>query len=232
MDEYLKNFVDYLKDKLGDELAGVLIYGSYVKGYFDPIESDYDVFVLFKNDVIDLRDEIKSKFPKISLQLYMSLSELKEKIINGSWNTYIALAYTGQILYTTPELNKFKSGISKFNPDITKFTPKQKSMLVEKLKADSKVAYEREGYELNKFLYSSLLRKMQILFFIRTEEIELEFNDLIKKLKDDFITQNIEWLSKVEETVFARSKVTLKDKNTYINVLQQVDSAIQKELNA
>jgi hypothetical protein len=231
MDEYLKNFIDYLKENLQDELAGVLIFGSYGKVYFDPIESDYDVFVLFKDKIINIQDELRAKFPKVALHMYTNLEALEQKIMNFGWNTYIALIYTGKILFSTPELENLKSKIAQSKPNITDRSEEAKIAFVEKLKSDTKIALEKENYDLNKFLYSSLLRKLQILFFIRTQKIELEFNDLIKKLKDDFITQNIEWLKEVESTVFARSKITLKDKDTYVNVLQQADSAIQKELN-
>jgi hypothetical protein len=231
MDEYLKNFIDYLKENLQDELAGVLIFGSYGKVYFDPIESDYDVFVLFKDKIINIQDELRAKFPKVALHMYTNLEALEQKIMNFGWNTYIALIYTGKILFSTPELENLKSKIAQSKPNITDRSEEAKIAFVEKLKSDTKIALEKENYDLNKFLYSSLLRKLQILFFIRTQKIELEFNDLIKKLKDDFINQNIEWLKEVESTVFARSKITLKDKDTYVNVLQQADSAIQKELN-
>jgi hypothetical protein len=231
MDEYLENFINYLKENLKDELAGVLIFGSYGKVYFDPIESDYDVFVLFKDKIINIQDELRAKFPKVALHMYTNLEALEQKIMNFGWNTYIALIYTGKILFSTPELENLKSKIAQSKPNITDRSEEAKIAFVEKLKSDTKIALEKENYDLNKFLYSSLLRKLQILFFIRTQKIELEFNDLIKKLKDDFITQNIEWLKEVESTVFSRSKITLKDKDTYVNVLQQADSAIQKELN-
>lgn len=47
----LQEFVDGLRDALGDELAGVYLYGSLVFGDFDPETSDLDLLVAVRSDV-------------------------------------------------------------------------------------------------------------------------------------------------------------------------------------
>lgn len=230
MDDYLKSFIDYLEKKVGNQLAGVIIYGSYVKGYFDPQKSDYDVFVLFKKKVIDLQEEIKLKFPKISLQIYVNLEEFKNKILGGGWNTYITFIYTGKILYETEDLVKLKKIIADYRPDFRNLDNNKIIALLEKLKADTRESYKRNHYELNKFLYSSLLRKFQILYYIRNSEIMLEFSKLLSLFKDKCILDNLEWLSLIETQVFERREELLIAKESYIAVLEKVDELIQKEL--
>lgn len=232
MDVYLKSFIDYLEKKVGNELAGVIIYGSYVKGYFDPHKSDYDVFVLFKKKVIDLQEEIKLKFPKISLQIYVNLEEFKNKILGGGWNTYITFIYTGKILYETEDLVKLKKIIADYRPDFRNLDNNKIIALLEKLKADTRESYKRNHYELNKFLYSSLLRKLQILYYIRNSEIILEFSKLLSLFKDKCILDNLEWLSLIETQVFERREELLIAKESYIAVLEKVDELIQRELSS
>jgi predicted nucleotidyltransferase len=231
MDDYLKSFVQYLQNEFGDNLAGVIIFGSYGKPNFDLLKSDYDVFVLFKDEVIDIREEIIRKFPRIVLHVYMNLEHLKNKILTGGWNTYIAFVFTGKVLYITQELEQLKKQISQFKPNIKNLSAKQKTALVEKLKADTKNANDRDGYILNKFLYASLLRKLQILYFLRRNEIILEFNTLIGKFEDKFVSENSEWLRKVEKMVFERNEKLVSTKPKYIRILEEADLAIEKELS-
>jgi predicted nucleotidyltransferase len=52
----IKSFVKELKDKLGNEIIAIRIFGSKVRGDFEK-DSDIDIFILVKRKG-DIRDEI------------------------------------------------------------------------------------------------------------------------------------------------------------------------------
>lgn len=229
MDEYLKGFLEYLQEKVGEELAGLVIFGSYVAGYFDKNNSDYDVFVVFKSEVPDLKEDIVKKFPRIVTHFYDTVEKLEEKIRFGGWNTYMALIHTGEILFKTSRLedvtSKFKQPIA-----LKELSDQHKRHLVDKLKDQVNIAKVKEGFELNKFLYSSLLRKLQILYFLRNGEIIFKFNELLEKTEDDFMNDNREWLLQLEELVFSRRESTLYGRDKYFDTISLPDNALAEEL--
>lgn len=230
MDENLKSFLEYLQEKAGEELAGLVIFGSYSGGYFDKNQSDYDVFVVFKWQTIDLHKEISKKFPRFATHFYGTLEDLQNKINQGGWNTYIALIHTGQVLFKTSHLEDLIAKNRNTPPALKDLPQDQKQHLIDKLRDQVSIAKQKEGFELNKFLYASLLRKLQILHFLRTGEIILKFNELLEKTEDDFMNDNREWLLNLEETVFARRESTLYGRDRYFDTISLPDNAIAEEL--
>lgn len=230
MQIYLDRFSNFLQEKLGDDLVGLIIYGSYVRGYFDPLTSDYDVMVLFKKELPGLKEEIKEKFPKVSLQVYGEIDILKQKIALGSWSTYIVLAYTGKIIYQNPELEKFIQDLKTNNPFNLKLLKDNKKKVMGNLADQTELAATFNGFELNKFLYSSLIKRFQLLHFIKTGEILLNYMELFDTAKEECGGKEYGWLKKVEMLVFARSNELITDKHSYLKVLQSLDKLINKRL--
>lgn len=90
-DSYLENFSNLCKQKFGKNLIGLGIYGSFVWGYFDKEKSDYDVFLVFKDEIKDENEIPKGKLEKISLQYFSTPKQLFELIHEGHWSLYITL---------------------------------------------------------------------------------------------------------------------------------------------
>lgn len=83
-----------------DNLRAVLIYGSYIEGYFDPQESDYDILMFFERAPDpEHRPVMEQKYPRISLMYYLTIPELEERIENGSWSLYITAVKGAGVLY-------------------------------------------------------------------------------------------------------------------------------------
>lgn len=227
---YLQTFLNFLKTQLGEELTGLIVYGSYVRGYFDSKSSDYDVFLLFENELPGLKKLIEEKFPRISLQVYGTIEDLNERISLGGWSTYIVLAHTGKILYQNKNLEKFIYDLKFNNPFHINLLLDNRKRVIENLYNQTTLAEDLDGFELNKFLYSSLIKRFQLLHFIKTGKVELDYSELLSNLKNEYGGKEYGWLKKVETLVMARSNELIVDKKSYLEVLQSLDTLIRKRL--
>jgi predicted nucleotidyltransferase len=69
----LETFVDRLKEREGDNLLKIILFGSVARGDSRPF-SDIDVFVLIKNGV---KDEIKDRVVDISVDIDLEEGECR-----------------------------------------------------------------------------------------------------------------------------------------------------------
>jgi len=75
-DNYLKKFIEYCREKFGDNLVAVVVFGSYAWGYFDKKKSDYDLFVILRGKIID-QENVRKK-PYLNLT-YLPSSQAKQQ---------------------------------------------------------------------------------------------------------------------------------------------------------
>lgn len=83
-EELLADFVEQSRHILGDNLTGIYLHGSAVMGCFNPAESDIDLILVVKDEVLDTTKrqfmdmvvELNSRAPKKGLEL----SIVKEEI--------------------------------------------------------------------------------------------------------------------------------------------------------
>ena len=56
-DKYLELFIQKVKDKFGDELQRIILFGSRARGDNDP-NSDYDLILIFHNVIPEVKEAI------------------------------------------------------------------------------------------------------------------------------------------------------------------------------
>jgi len=114
--KYLEKFVEFCKRKFGDNLAAIVVFGSYAQGFFDKKKSDYDIFIIFRDKIPQGKIELKKKFPKVSVSYFLTLDDLMKRAHLGHFTSYITLLTKGSItLYKTKEYKKFLRKLKKKN---------------------------------------------------------------------------------------------------------------------
>lgn len=223
-DNYLKNFIDYCKVKFGDNLMAIVIYGSYAWSYFDKKESDYDVFIIFKNFVPEGKEDIAKRFRKITIQYYITAEELVRKVHLGHWTSYITLLKSAKILYSTKEYEKFLRKLGKINLlekliDIASIEGKTLQR-IENLK-------KLKGYKASKWALPSIRVQLQMLTYLKYNKLIWDLKENLEKNKENLTDEEILFLEKLDGKVKSRSnEFSRKDRDIALGILSRLNGEI------
>lgn len=180
-DEYLRKFVDYCKDKFGNNLVAIIIFGSYAWGYFDKKKSDYDVFVIFRDKVPKGKLQIKKKFGRMAIHYFCKADELLRNAHFGHWTSYITLLKSAKVLYATKEYKKFLRELKKtnlFEKAIDVASVEAKTIV----KANS--LKERKGFKAAKWALPSIRVQLQMLTYVRYHKLIWNLSKNLRKNRD------------------------------------------------
>jgi len=229
-DDYLREFINFCKNKYKDNLVAIVIYGSYAFGYFDKRKSDYDVFVIFKNKTLKGKKEINKKFPKISLQYFCTTNELIHKINQGHWSIYITLLKSARVLYKAKRYNLFLRRVKKLNffRNVNWVTTIKRKTNFEK-----EALRKSKGYKAAKWALPSIRKRLQLLTYIRKKKIIWELKKIIKKNRDILEKEEIDFLIELDKKVKRRSEdFGSLDRKIAIKILDKLNKELLvKELS-
>ena len=223
-DKYLKRFVEYCKKKFGGNLGAIIIYGSYSLGYFDDKKSDYDIFILFKKEIPKGKRTLKRKFPKISVNYFMTFEDVMKKSHLGHFATYITLLKSRGVIYCIPEYKKLLRRLKKLN-------------LFEKM-IDLTVIEAKSIYEINhlkkvskynalKWALPSIRKRLQFLSFIRFNKLIWNLRKNLRKNKDVLDKDEIEFILGLHRQILNRKPYfSSKDKIRSIGLIEKIDKEI------
>lgn len=228
---YLKNALNYLTLNAGENLLGVIIYGSYTTKSFDTNVSDFDLIIVVKKDVSALITSFEEMFPRISVQLCLTPIEIIKKIQEGGWNTYLVLTKTGTILYDSEQFSLLREEIKKNSINFRNLSLQDKTSLVKKFKGNVQELRNKTGYNFTKYFYYSFLRVSQILHFIRTGKVETDFNALLSKIDEEFIKRNLIFLFAVQRAALKRARISEKEIEKSKGILEDAIKVLEIELN-
>lgn len=227
-DEYLKNFVEFCKEKYRDNLIAITIYGSYPWGYFDKKKSDYDVFVIFKDKILkskkSAQKEFLKKFPKISLQYFCTAEELLRKVEEGHWSIYITLLKSARILYYTKEYKKFLKELKKVD-----FIEQLMDTAAMEFKANFEIEALKKsrGYKAAKWALPSIRKRLQLLTYIRRKKAIWNIKKVVRLNKDVLTKEEREFIVGLDRRVKTRqNSFTKQDKNKAIEILKNLNHQI------
>ena len=234
-DTYLKNFMDYCKDKYKDNLLAIVIYGSYAWGYFNKRKSDYDVFVIFKEkspkDKGTAQKEFGKLFPKITLQYYCTTDELIHKVNGGHWSIYITLLKSGRVLYKTRGYRKFLKKLKKID-----FIEQMLDTVAMQYKAKFEIDTLRKirGYKAAKWALPSIRKRLQLLVYIRRKKAVWDLKRVVKLNKNVLTKKESDFIVNLDTKVKNRSNdFKSKDRNIAISILNKLNQKILlKELSS
>jgi len=219
-DSYLKGFIDYSKKEFGDNLAAVVIYGSYVWGYFDKKKSDYDVFVIFRDEVPEGKEKLARKFPKVSLQYFVTTGELLDKAHFGHFTSYITLLKSGKVVYKTKEYDLFlrkMKGSNLFGKviDIVGFEAK--------FFRKRKMFENRLGFKAAKWALPSIRVGLQLRIFVVKRKLVWDLRKVIDYNKDILDKKESKFLIDLEKKVLKRSEdFKRKDREIALSIFDKV----------
>ncbi len=228
---YLKNALDYLTLNLGENLLGVIIYGSYTTSHFDANLSDFDLIIIVKKDVSAFIESFSAIFPRISVQLCLSPADIVEKIQKGGWNTYLVLTNTGTILYDSEQFLQLRDEIRKNGISFKNLSLSDKANLIKKFRGNIRELKDKTGYNYTKYFYYSLLRVIQILHFIQTGKVETDLKVLLRECDEVFIKRNLGFLLAVQRAVLKRERISEKEVDMSKGILEEAIKALETELN-
>lgn len=187
MAEDIKNEIQeqinsFLKNKYKNNLAAILIFGSYFTGNYDPEESDLDLIILLKNKNPKEKDkiEIKESLKKLNVFVHhlKTIKKCKEDLYEkGSWSSWIVLQKGARVIFSTPEFKDFQKYL--------KENPIKKEKLIEfiKKKDDFDLIIDlqnKKNFDATKMLFAHIRRKLQIIHYHRQKIIEPDYNQCLK----------------------------------------------------
>lgn len=222
LDSSLKKFVDLCKLKYGKDLIAIGIYGSYVWGYFDKEKSDYDVFLILKDKIINQNEIPKGKLEKISIQYFSTPEQLSELVHEGHWSLYITLLESAKIIYHTKEYETFIKKLRGID-----FIENLKNTDRIKFKAgfDREVIQKEEGYEGAKYALPALRSRLQLLAYAGNKKRVWDLNEVIKLNKNFLTSKEQEYILQLGDLVRER-KNTFPDKKMAIQILEKINKKI------
>ncbi len=223
-DEYLKNFVEFCKEKYRDNLVAITIYGSYPWGYFDKKKSDYDIFVIFKDETPKGKKEINKKFPKISLQYFCTTKDLLRKVEEGHWSIYITLLKSARLLYYTKEYKKFLKELKKID-----FIEQLTDTAAMEYKANFEIETLKKckGYKAAKWALPSIRKRLQLLTYIRRKKAIWNIKKIAKLNKDVLTREERNFIINLDKKVKSReNSFTKQDKNKAVEILKKLNHQI------
>jgi len=227
-DNYLKSFVDFCKKEYGSNLVAIVIYGSYAWGYFDKKKSDYDIFVIFKDETTKskklVQEKILKRFRKISLQYFCTTDELLRKVEEGHWSIYITLLKSARILYYTKEYKKFIKELKKVD-----FIEQLMDTAAMEYKANFEIeALKRNrGYKAAKWALPSIRKRLQLLTYIRRRKAIWDIKKTVKLNKNILSKEERDFVIRLDKRVKKRRNYfTKKDRDKTIEILKKLNQQI------
>ncbi len=232
-DKYLIEFINYCKKKFKEDLVAIVIYGSYPWGYFDKNKSDYDVIIIFRDNIPKGKNPIKKKFKKISLQYYDNCEGLIKKVKLGHWSIYITLLTSGMILYEDQDYSKFLKTLKNINfrDELVKVSLTElKKNTEEKINYEIKILKSRNGFEAIKWALPSIRKKLQLLTYIKNKKLlwDLNMNLILNKTLNK---EEKAFILNLDKKVKKRlENFNNQDKNKVIELLFKLNNEIINNL--
>ncbi len=223
-DDYLKNFVNFCKERYGNNLVAITIYGSYAWGYFDKKKSDYDIFVIFKDKTPQGKKEINKKFPKVTLQYFCTTNDLLRKVEEGHWSIYITLLKSARILYYTTEYKKFLKQLKKVD-----FIEQLLDTAAMEYKAHFEIETlkKSKGYKAAKWALPSIRKRLQLLTYIRRRKAIWNIKKVARLNKDILTEEERCFIIDLDKRVRERkNSFTKQDKDKSIEILKELNNQI------
>ncbi len=226
-----QKIIQLCKHRYGQNLAGILIFGSYNTGTFVQGKSDIDTLIFLKSKKgLQFQDEGKiimtqGKEIQLSVQGVGSLRIVKNRLYKeGGWSTWITILVGSKKIYTTSSFDKFVNALADNELPLDKVI----NYLI------SKDHFELEGYFKNldnwgitKGLFSHMRRKLQILNYYQGNSLEFDYNTCLGNIKG-IQKERLQVLSQLYQD---RENIPKEDLNKYITLARKLTPLIVEQLN-
>lgn len=210
-----------------DNLAAVLVFGSFRTGPYVEGVSDIDLAILYKRKIDFAREKFgieKEVKRNLSIQQMATLEEAFARIYKeGSWSTWITILVGSEAMYRIKEFDVFKKRLAK---------PLDKERLLNYLIRKDGVELngyfkDIKGWELAKGLFSHIRRKLQIISYYQGNKLEFDYDRCLNdsKVGDKGV------LDKLSKIYFSRGKLTAQEEVLYRKIALRLTDEIKKLLS-
>ncbi len=179
MNKLENRIVDSFLARYDNNLASIVIVGSYNTGQFVQGASDIDTIILLKRkDKLDFEEEQKIMKDKLkdlnfSIQNFSTLRFYRNKIYDeGSWSSWITFLVGSKIIYSTKEFENLRKYFS--THELSKEKVAKYLRNKDKTELDGYFK-ERIGWDITKALFAHIRRKLQILNFYSGNELSFDY---------------------------------------------------------
>jgi len=233
LENSLKKIKNFILNRYGDNLAGILIFGSANIGHFREGESDIDTMIFLKKPKgMDLYKETKFlinalKSENFHTQYFHTLSSIKKYVKKRtSWSTCITILSKdgSRVLYSTPEFKELKKWL------VNTFLSKQdiKKYLQEKDEFELYGYFENiKGFDLTKALMSHIRRKLQIMNYFKTKEFVFDYNPCLNNI--NLAIDKKEKLRTLYKSYENVEELSEKEVSDYYKLAKQLTDDINKK---
>ncbi len=233
LENSLAEIKKFLLDRYGENLAGVVIFGSVNTGHFLDGESDIDHMIFLKElGKLDIDAELKSlneelKQRGFASQYFNDLKGLKDYIMKRkSFSTYITVVGKdgSRTIYTTPEFERVRTYLRK-HP----LTKKEIQEYVQEKDAVELEGYFKDitGYMLAKQLMFHIRRKLQILNYFRTGELVFDYHICLGNATAG--KEEKKRLEKLFEVYKAKRELPKEEADYYANLARELTKRILRD---
>ena len=236
-----KRIIDSCLERFDNNLAAILIFGSYNTGQFVEGVSDIDMIILFK-------EESSFDFEKERYELGNNLADINPKIVHfrtindyekhiyeeGSWSSWITVIRGSRAIYSTNEFDNFRNRLLN-NP-----IPKEKLLKYIKRKDNCELEEKlfirgnnekRTEWQLTKWLFLHIRRKLQILNYYIGNKLEFDYKKCLDNLRNIKGIENENMLKKLGELYGSRRVLKNEEIEAYLNVAKSLTNSIIKIMN-
>lgn len=235
LENSLKKIRSFIVSRYGDNLAGLLVFGSANTGQFHEGRSDIDTIILLKKlNGLDLEKEtnflIESlKSENFRTQYFHTVESIKEHVKKRvSWSTRITILSKegSRVLYSTPEFEKLKRWL------IDNFPSKEDIMryVIEKDKVELDGYFkEIENFDLTKALMSHVRRKLQIMNYFQSNKIIFDYDICLNDV--ELPAEEKGKLKELYRIYEKREKLSKKQISDYYNLARELTKRISTNPN-
>lgn len=226
----LQRIKNFLLERYGDNLAGILIFGSANTGEFVEGKSDIDNMIFLKEQKgTNLQDEMKFLIDKLksenfATQYFHTIEGIKDYLKKrSSWSTYATIITDegSKTLYTTPEFEETRRWL-KENPPSDKGLRKY---------IQRKDGVELEGYfkdirdfRLMKAIFAHLRRKLQMINYFENQEVEFNYEKCLNQI--DIDTSSEKKLIRLKEIYKKRDVLSDEEVEDYSQLAREFTKRI------
>jgi len=236
-DKRLEGIVEKLKARYGENLAAIVIFGSYVLGLYKEGKSDIDSIILIKEraGIEDLAAEGTRLFQemteeRLSVQEFNVLFEYEADLYErGRFTSWATMQKQKgcEVAYKTREFEEFLERLKR--------KPLEKGKVLktvrEKDDFDLKVYLgEAEGFRKTVCLFGHLRRKLQILNYYTDNQLEFDYDDCLRSVFNLLDREDVKKLENLNGKYKSRQILDKDGVEEYVALSKRMTPIVERVL--
>ncbi len=218
--------------RYGNNLAAVLIFGSYNTGKFVKGISDINLIILFKKkNSIKFQSEYDILYHNlfadipVSITHFRIIEDYRRHIYGeGSWSSWITVINGSKAIYSTKEFELFRQKLLE-KPILGAHLL---SYLLHKDEIELKGYFKRiREWDLTKAIFFYIRRKLQVINYLNGNNLEFDYQKSLRNIKH---IEHEKELSRLSDLYYGRKNLTNKKINSYYEIAHKLTYLIKRKI--